>query len=125
MAWRYRISIAMISIGFLGAGCHKSQQPEPASLPVRLTILSHHQSDLVISLIHDRLTERIGTVAPGATQVFTVPAHRLGPSRMFHLAALHLGETQGYVTEALYVTDGHEVVWTLEKYLVQSVVRIR
>ena len=127
MAWRYRISIATMSALFLAGACHKSPQPEvePEGPPVRLTIQSHHQSDVVINLIHDRVTERIGTVAPGTTRTFTVPAHRLGPSRMFQLAALHLGATEGYVTEALYVTEGHEIIWSLDKYLASSVVHIR
>ena len=126
-SWRHRISIALMSALVLGGACHKSEQAdvEPAATPLRLTVVSHHQSDVVINLIHDRITERIGTVAPGTTQTFTVPAHRLGPSRMFQLAALHLGATQGYVTEALSVDSGQEILWTLDKYLASSVVHIR
>lgn len=128
MGWQRRISAAIVSMLAIGTACHGTKQSDvqPAAAPVRLTVQSRHQSDVVINLIHDRITERIGTVAPGATQVFTVPVHRLGRSRMFRLAALHLGgDNQSYVTEELYVTDGQEVVWTLEKYLVQSVVLIR
>ena len=87
--------------------------------------ISHFHRDDVGAVPRRGLPQVIGTVAPGTTRTFTVPAHRLGPSRMFQLAALHLGATEGYVTEVLYVTEGHEIIWSLDKYLASSVVHIR
>jgi hypothetical protein len=54
--------------------------------------------------IHDGTTERLGTVAPGATQKFTVPVRRPHRAADFTLGAFHLGATEGYVTEELSAT---------------------
>ena len=104
--------------------CHhqKTADVDPAPTDILLIVESHHQIDVVINLIHDGTTERLGTVAPGATQRFTVPVRRLGPGGRFHLGAFHLGATEGYVTEELDATGGEEIRWKLEKYLAQSVV---
>ncbi|HEU5155233.1 MAG TPA: hypothetical protein VFU03_10915 [Gemmatimonadales bacterium] len=104
--------------------CHhtKDTAVEPASSEILLIVESHHQIDVVINLIHNSTTERLGTVPPGATQKFTIPVRRLGPGGRFHLGAFHLGATEGYVTEELNATGGEEIRWKLEKYLAQSVV---
>ena len=108
----------------LSLACHhtKDTDVEPQPSDILLIVESFHQIDVVINLIHDGTTERLGTVAPGATQKFTVPVRRLGPGGRFHLGAFHLGATEGYVTEELSATGGEEIRWKLEKYLAQSVV---
>jgi hypothetical protein len=108
----------------LSLACHhtKDTDVEPAPGDFLLIVESYHQIDVVINLIHDGTTERLGTIPPGATQKFTVPIRRLGPGGRFHLGAFHLGATEGYVTEELNATGGEEIRWKLEKYLAQSVV---
>jgi hypothetical protein len=108
----------------LTMACHhnKDTDVEPTPGDILLIVESHHQIDVVINLIHDGTTERLGTVPPGATQRFTVPVRRLGPGGRFHLGAFHLGATEGYVTEELNAEGGEEIRWKLEKYLAQSVV---
>ena len=108
----------------LSLACHhaKDTDVEPQPSDILLIVESYHQIDVVINLIHDGTSERLGTIAPGATQKFTVPVRRLGPGGRFHLGAFHLGATEGYVTEELSATGGEEIRWKLEKYLAQSVV---
>jgi hypothetical protein len=108
----------------LSLACHhtKDTDVEPAQSDFLLIVESYHQIDVVINLIHDGTTERLGTIAPGATLKFTVPIRRLGPGGRFHLGAFHLGATEGFVTEELSATGGEEIRWKLEKYLAQSVV---
>jgi hypothetical protein len=108
----------------LNLACHhnKDTDVEPAPSDILLIVESHHQIDVVINLIHNSTSERLGTVAPGTTQRFTVPLRRLGPGGRFHLGAFHLGATDGYVTEELNAEGGEAIRWKLEKFLAQSVV---
>jgi hypothetical protein len=116
--------IGWLMLVALSLACHhtKDTDVEPAPGDFLLIVESYHQIDVVINLIHDGTTERLGTIPPGATQKFTVPIRRLGPGGRFHLGAFHLGATEGYVTEELSATGGEEIRWKLEKYLAQSVV---
>ena len=123
MALLWHAMSGLLVVG-LTIACHhnKDTDVEPAPGDILLIVESHHQIDVVINLIHDGTTERLGTVPPGATQRFTVPVRRLGPGGRFHLGAFHLGATEGYVTEELNAEGGEEIRWKLEKYLAQSVV---
>jgi hypothetical protein len=115
------VGLLLIALGF---ACHHSKESdvEPAPGDFLLIVESNHQIDVVVNLIHNGTTERLGTIAPGATQKFTVPLRRLGAGGRFHLGAFHLGATQGFITEELEATGGEEIRWKLEKYLSESVV---
>jgi hypothetical protein len=69
LPWRGMGGLMLVA---LTLACHHSKDTdvEPAPGEILLIVESHHQIDVVINLIHNGTSERLGTVPPGATQRF-------------------------------------------------------
>jgi hypothetical protein len=108
-------------------GCgHHRPAPDTTNPKAELGVQidSHHWSDVVISIYHDGVWERLGLAGAAKVTNFVVPWHHVGPSGLIRLRAHPIGGTEDEVTESLSVQPGQVVVWTLESSLSRSSVGV-
>jgi hypothetical protein len=116
--------LLLFLLAILLGGCHHHATPagarEAESDDVVLVVENHHWNDVVVSIAHDGIVDRVGTVTAASTQTFVLPASRFGQDGVFRLVAHPIGSDRTLASEQLIVRPGQEVRWTLEASLERS-----
>jgi hypothetical protein len=100
-----------------------NDQPQPAT-EVVLLIDNHHWSDVVISVLHDGVVDRIGMATAVKISTFVLPSRRLGTSGVIRLRGHAVGAPDEHTTDAFLVQPGQQIEWTLESDLARSSVAV-
>jgi hypothetical protein len=91
---------------------------------IALVVENHHWSDVIVSLLHDGVVERIGLATAAKTSTFIIPSRRVGPSGLVRLRAHAVGAPDDHTTDGFLVRPGQEIEWTLESDLARSSVAV-
>jgi hypothetical protein len=108
-----------------GAGCHRGAAPAAESArrvrvaPAPLRVDNHYRADVVVSLLHNGVRARLGTVVTAGTGNFRIPASYVDDPGGFYVIADPVGGTP-LRSERIVVREGERVVWTLESDLTRS-----
>jgi hypothetical protein len=96
----------------------------PATGEIMLVIDNHHWNDVVISVLHDGVVDRIGMATAVKISTFTVPSRRLGTSGIIRLRGHAVGAPDDHTTDAFPIQPGQQIDWTLESDLARSSVAV-
>jgi hypothetical protein len=118
-----------LAAGFLlfGVGCARHRQAAaPASSPsdIVLVVENHHWNDVIVSVLHDGIVDRIGMVTAVKTSTLLIPSRRLGTSGIIRLRAHAVGAPDDHTSDSFAVRPGEEIQWTLESDLARSSVAV-
>jgi len=91
---------------------------------IALVVENHHWNDVVISVLHDGVVERIGLATAVKTTTFVIPSGRLGAAGLIRLRGHAVGAPDDQTTDAFLVQPGQEIQWTLESDLARSSVAV-
>jgi len=91
---------------------------------ISLVVENHHWNDVVVSVVHDGVSERVGLATATKTSTFFFPSRRLGSSGLIQLRGHAVGAPDDHTTEAFLIQPGQEVQWTLESDLAHSSVAV-
>jgi hypothetical protein len=91
---------------------------------VALVVENHHWSDVIVSVLHDGVVERIGLATAVKTSTFIIPSRRLGTSGLIRLRGHPVGAPDDHTTDAFLIQPGQEIEWTLESDLARSSVAV-
>lgn len=111
------------------AACSHRGSPADETSPAAdqgwtLTINNRHWLDVSVYVSSDGDRSHVGLVAATRTESFEMPARMIRTGRLIRLEADPIGAPREVRTEALSVTGGQHVEWTLETNLAQSRVSI-
>lgn len=121
------ILAALLVLGAIGCGGHSGKASEPAPQStgeVLLVVENHHWNDVVVSVLHDGVVDRVGLVTAVKTSTFVLPSRRLGPAGIIRLRAHAVGAPDSHTSDAFPVQPGQEIQWTLESDLSHSSVAV-
>jgi hypothetical protein len=97
----------------------------PASAAeVSLVVENHHWNDVIVSVLHDGVADRIGLVTAVKTSTFVIPSRRLGTSGVIQLRAHAVGAPDSHTSDSFVIQPGQEIQWTLESDLARSSVAV-
>ena len=120
--------LLLCSIGCAGGRADPAKVPSPSSseAPTRISLVveNHHWSDVVVYLLHDGVTDRLGLATAVKTSTFLFPSRRLGAAGTVQLRGHAVGAPDSYTTDAFTVQPGQEIQWTLESDLTRSSVAV-
>jgi hypothetical protein len=125
--FRLRSAVAaLLVLGAIGCGGHpgKASAPAPQSGEVTLVVENHHWNDVVVSVLHDGVVDRVGLVTAVMTSTFVLPSRRVGPAGIIRLRAHAVGAPDSHTSDAFPVQPGQEIQWTLESDLSHSSVAV-
>jgi hypothetical protein len=125
-ASRWSLAPVLVTL-LLGWGCAHHRNAEsttPADDQILLVVENHHWNDVVVSVLHDGVVDRIGLVQAVKTSTLVIPARRLGPSPLIRLRAHAVGAPDDHTSESFPVRGGQEIEWTLESDLSRSSVAV-
>lgn len=117
----------LISVLLL-ASCAHNTPPAPSSwdnMEVGLIVENHNWSDVRIYVVHDGVSERVGSVTAASTGTFVLPSRFFASEGGIQLRASAIAGDQPYTTEVLTVHPGDAITWTLESHLDHSSILIR
>jgi hypothetical protein len=89
-----------------------------------LVVENHHWNDVIISILHDGVVDRIGLVTAVKTSKLVIPSRRLGSSGVIRLRAHAVGAPDDHTSDSFVVRPGQEIEWTLESDLARSSVAV-
>lgn len=87
--------------------------PSPGALPVRAQIDNGLTQDVGIYAVQGSSRFRVGSVTSLSRTVVTIPASLVGASQELRLIAEPLGSRTPYTTQALLVSAGSRIEWTI------------
>jgi hypothetical protein len=118
--------LALLTYLVVGCGRHRADtSPETGSIgEIALVVENHHWSDVVVSVVHDGVAERVGVATAVKTSTFIVQSRRLGTSGLLQLRGRAVGGPSTHTTESFLVRPGQEIQWTLESDLASSSVAV-
>lgn len=122
--WR----LLLVFLALLPACRHKADlEPTESWLhaEVALVVVNHNWNDVRIYLLHDGITERVGTVSAASNATFFLPGRDFASGAGFRLRASPLGDPQGFTSENLVIQPNQIITWTLETQLPRSSILIR
>jgi hypothetical protein len=111
------------AIVLLLSGCaakHRGSEPATVSAPARLQVENHNWLDVIIYVVHDGQTTRVGSATAATTTDFTLGPSLLGQLGNIQLIADPVGAPNGVTSPTIVVKAGTRVVWTLESDLSRS-----
>jgi len=118
----------LFSLALLSACSHgKPNTPAPSSwanAEVGLVVENHNWSDVRIYLVHDGVSERIGTVTAAKTESFVLPGRYFASMAGIQLQAYAIAGAQPYTTETLTIHPGDIITFSLESRLDHSSILI-
>ncbi len=122
-------ALGTIGLVLLTAGCGQKQRPggdvPPMTGDVSMVIQNHHWNDVILYVIHDGVSERVGTVTAATTKSFILPMRRFGSAGAFRLGVTQIGGQERHLTETLVIRQGDHITYTLESDLDRSSVMIQ
>jgi len=117
----------LLLLGAFACARQSSQSGSVTSGPlseISLVVENHHWNDVVVSVVHDGVTERVGMATATKTSTFFFPSRRLGTSGLIQLRGHAVGAPDSHTTEKFLVQPGQEIQWTLESDLAHSSVAV-
>jgi hypothetical protein len=87
---------------------------------ITVSVENHNWSDVVVSLVRNGHTHRLGTVTGASNAVLRFPAYYGEASAPLQLMAHPIGDPTVFRSERFVVMPGQQVTWTLENSLVRS-----
>ena len=96
----------------------------PAAAEIVLLIDNHHWNDVIISVLHDGVVDRVGLATAVKVSTFAVPSRRLGTSGIIRLRAQAVGAPDDHTTDVIPIQPGQQIDWTLESDLARSSVAV-
>jgi hypothetical protein len=126
---RPRLNEAVIAgtlmMAFLAQGaCARHHPANTTDSEILLVVENHHWTDVVVSVLHDGVVDRIGMVTAVKTSTLVIPSRRLGPTGMIQLRAHAVGAPDDHTSESFPIHAGQEITWTLESDLAGSSVAV-
>jgi hypothetical protein len=109
----------------LPAACARHSAASSADSEIVLVVENHHWTDVVVSVLHDGVVDRIGMVTAVKTSTLVIPGRRLGPTGMIQLRAHAVGAPDDHTSESFPIRPGQEITWTLESDLAGSSVSVQ
>jgi hypothetical protein len=119
--------VLLLLMATLGCAPHRTSSDDTggrATSEIALVIDNHHWNDVVISVLHDGVADRIGLATAVKISTFTIPSRRLGTSGIIRLRAHAVGAPDDHTTDAIPVQPGQQIDWTLESDLARSSVAV-
>ena len=89
-----------------------------------LVVENHHWNDVVVSVLHDGMVDRIGMVQAVKTSTLVIPSRRLGSTGLIQLRAHAVGAPDDHTSESFPIQPGQEIQWTLESDLSRSSIAV-
>ncbi|HEY4647717.1 MAG TPA: hypothetical protein VIG95_01375 [Gemmatimonadales bacterium] len=106
------------------AACaHHRAETAGADAEIVLTIENHHWNDVVVSVLHDGVVDRLGLVQAVKTSRLLISSRRLS-NGLIQLRAHAVGAPDDHTTETFSIRPGQEIQWTLESDLSRSSVAV-
>jgi hypothetical protein len=127
---RVRGSLAsvLVALFLFASGCARHGEESGAvsnsRAEIALVVENHHWSDVIVSVVHDGVVERIGLATAVKTSTFIIPIRRLGTSGLIRLRGHAVGAPEDHTTDAFLIQPGQEIDWTLESDLARSSVAV-
>jgi hypothetical protein len=116
--------LVLCSVSCAGhSGKSSSAGPEAPS-EIALVVENHHWNDVVVSVLHDGVVDRVGLAIAVKTTTFVLSSRRLGTSGIIQLRGHAVGAPDSHTTDAFPVQPGQEIQWTLESDLSHSSVAV-
>lgn len=91
---------------------------------IALSVINHNYLDIVIYIVHQGQSTRVGTVTGSSSYTFYVPVRLFGAGREIQLVGDAIGSGDVARTEILIIRPGQFVEWTLETDLRRSSVGV-
>jgi hypothetical protein len=85
---------------------------------------NHHWNDVIVSVLHDGVVDRVGLATAVKTSTFILPSRRLGTAGIVRLRGHAVGAPDNHTTDSFAVQPGQEIQWTLESDLEHSSVAV-
>lgn len=127
MSRRYPACWILFLISAIACARQSNQSGDTTSGPrseISLVVENHHWNDVVVSVVHDGVVERVGMAIATKTSTFFFPSRRLGTSGLIQLRGHAVGAPDDHTTEKFLVQPGQEIQWTLESDLAHSSVAV-
>ena len=99
---------------------HSETNSSSAASEVPVHVESHHSSDIVVYLMNDNQSQRLGMVLAVSTASFIIPYRQLAAGGKVRLRAYPVGGRGSFTSEDVVVQPGQGVKWTLESDLSRS-----
>jgi hypothetical protein len=91
---------------------------------IALVVENHHWNDVIVSVVHDGIVDRVGMATAVQTSTFIIPSRRLGTAGIIRLRGHAVGAPDSHTTDSFPVQPGQEIQWTLESDLEHSSVAV-
>lgn len=91
---------------------------------IALSVTNHNYLDVVIYILHQGQSTRVGTVTGSSSYTFYVPMRLFGQGREIQLVGDAIGSDAVARTEILIIRPGQFIEWTLETDLRRSSVGV-
>jgi hypothetical protein len=117
----------LAGLALLGCAGHSpSPAPEPWSPEAAITISVENRrwDDVVVSLLRDGRSERLGLLVAQSKTSFSLPYIRIENAGPLALLVSPIGGARSYVTERLLLRPGSEVALTVVPLIRQSWVSV-
>ena len=126
MGRRYRVCWILLVcwIACARQSTHSDDTTPSGKGEIALVVENHHWNDVVVSVVHDGVAERVGLAIATKTSTFFFPSRRLGTSGLIRLRGHAVGAPDDHTTEAFLIQPGQEIQWTLESDLARSSVAV-
>jgi hypothetical protein len=115
--------LVLLFLTSLSCARHRANA-EPQSAEILLVIDNHHWNDVIVSVLHDGIVDRVGLATAVKTSTFILSSRRLGTSGIVRLRGHAVGAPDEHTTDAFPVQPGQEIEWTLESDLARSSVAV-
>jgi hypothetical protein len=133
--WRLRRGFLLVLLSAGAAAClhafNSAERAEPAQSAaaqaaedVAVEIANHNWLDVIIWVLHDGQSTRVGTANATSSASFSLPARLLGQGREIRLIGHPIGGTRTVMSETFVVQPGQYVEWTLESDLDRSAIGV-
>jgi len=121
-----RILLVLALLGSSSCARHATESgaASESGADIALVVENHHWSDVIVYLLHDGVSDRIGLATAVKTSIFIIPSRRLGTAALIRLRGHPVGAPDDHTTEAFVVQPGQEIEWTLESDLARSSVAV-
>ena len=127
-AGRFGAPIALLLLGGITSCSHHtapSTGPGPSrETDIPLEITNHNWLDVIVSVVHDGQSTRVGTAQGSSSSSFELPARLIGQGREIRLIGHPIGGSGSVITETIVVQPGQYIEWTLETDLKRSSVGV-
>ena len=117
------VVVALLVVALPGCVKHSVIPDEPDTITIRVS--NNNSLDMNVYAVNQSMRIRLGTVTTASTQRFEVSLHQISPTGELQLLADPVGSRRTMRSEAIHVSAGQVVEWTLQADLRQSSLTIR